>query len=218
MYIYSITNLINNKKYIGQTIQKNTQRWAEHQSSCRSNSIYIIHCAIRKYGVENFQFEIIDESASDIDELNDLEEFYISYYDTFKGQGYNCTSGGDNALHTKETIEKIRQSKLGKKHTEESKRKISEALSGNSLTKFTKNKISKTLLSKNKTGIQSTSSKKVMQIDKHTGQELCCWFSIGEVMRMLGIIDTNISQCCKKKRGFNTAGGYKWEYIFIDDK
>jgi len=78
MCIYLITNLINDKKYVGQTIYKNpNQRWSKHKYDTKRDSFCSIHMAMRKYRIENFKFEVIDESANNIDELNDLEEFYI---------------------------------------------------------------------------------------------------------------------------------------------
>ena len=96
MYIYLITNLINNKKYVGLTSDKNPiNMWNSH----RYNSVTpktVIQKVLNKYGFDNFKFEVIDESANTIDELNDLEKFYISLYDTYRGEGYNCTSGGES--------------------------------------------------------------------------------------------------------------------------
>jgi len=135
MFIYCITNLVNDKKYIGQTINKPLTRWNSHKSDSELNSDTHLHRSMRKNGVKQFQFEVIDGSASNIDELNDLEEFYIGFYDTYKGDGYNCTSGGDNFIMSDETKAKMSESHhdvtgknnsmYGKKHTEESKNRMS---------------------------------------------------------------------------------------------
>lgn len=86
--IYKITNKINGKIYIGQS--KNVERrWREH---LRSKDNTPIHCALRKYGPENFNFEILAEC--DKDELNRLEQFYIQEYDCMSPRGYNLTPGG----------------------------------------------------------------------------------------------------------------------------
>ena len=55
--IYKITNLINDKKYVGQSIHID-RRWKEHIYQNRNSAI---HQAIEKYGIENFIFEIIEE-------------------------------------------------------------------------------------------------------------------------------------------------------------
>ena len=64
-YIYKITNILNNKIYIGQTIRQPSLRWNEHKSeslcsTSKHGRLYHLHCAIRKYGVDSFIFEVID--------------------------------------------------------------------------------------------------------------------------------------------------------------
>lgn len=94
--IYSVENKINGKRYIGQAVDYE-RRVKEHQSryskdnskSTRSH----FYRAIRKYGIENFTFSILEECS--IEELNALEKKYIKEYDTFKN-GYNMTEGGQN--------------------------------------------------------------------------------------------------------------------------
>lgn len=111
--IYSFTNLINGKKYIGQTINPN-QRYAAHKSAISNiNSSEFdspLHRAFRKYGFENFEYEVLTETES-IDELNALEAYYIAYYNTQVPNGYNIKAGGNNASFKmkEETKEKLRK-------------------------------------------------------------------------------------------------------------
>lgn len=97
--IYCYTNKINQKKYIGQSVDP-VQRDHQHKSSAfnEKSSEYNspLHRAFRKYGVENFEYQIL-QSTDDIDLLNELEEFYISYYQTQIPNGYNVEAGGKNA-------------------------------------------------------------------------------------------------------------------------
>lgn len=215
MYIYCITNIVNDKKYVGQTSKDPYIRWNQHKADAKRLN-RAIHMAMRKYGIDNFIFEVINESASNIDELNDLEEFYVSFYDTFKGHGYNMNSGGDHVIHSDETKEKIRQSSLGRKHSDETKKKMSESRSGEKNPNYGKTfsnehklKMSKTRRGRN--GIQSHSSKKIIQLDKDTGQEIACWFSMNEVQRELGIYQSSISRCCRGK--LKSTGGFVWKYM-----
>ena len=124
--IYKITNLINNKVYIGQS-QNIEQRWISHKyESINSNQDqynYSIHRAFRKYGLDNFSFSIIE--LTEKDKLNEREKYWISFFDSFKN-GYNETEGGDtgpsmpgeknpNALLTEQDVINIRTQLLNGK-------------------------------------------------------------------------------------------------------
>lgn len=93
--IYRIENLINNKNYIGKSIQIEV-RWKKHKNlayntlSCYYN--YPLYKAIRKYGINNFKFSIIEECNED--ELDIKECYWIKYYQSFGPQGYNQNAGG----------------------------------------------------------------------------------------------------------------------------
>lgn len=95
--VYRITNNVNRKTYIGMTSRGSSDRWWEHRNSAKTGSNYFIHQAIRKYGEDNFSFEIIAESDS-IDELKRLEIDNIKTHRSHMTQnGYNKTWGGDGA-------------------------------------------------------------------------------------------------------------------------
>lgn len=97
-YIYSITNLTNQKQYIGLTRQENPyNRWKEHIKKSKHNPKYPIHKAINKYGVENFKFRVLEECDDRIVEQKEIH--YISKYNTFY-EGYNATLGGDISYTT----------------------------------------------------------------------------------------------------------------------
>lgn len=97
--IYKITNLINNKSYIGQSVDINKRWRSEIQNAFNSNTNsydYPLSRAIRKYGLDNFSFEIIERCERK--QLNEREKYWIAYYDTYYN-GYNQTLGGDTVLH-----------------------------------------------------------------------------------------------------------------------
>lgn len=101
-FIYKITNNVNGKVYIGQTIQTVKERFYQHCSTkCSENVLNMaIHKAIKKYGKSNFTIEVIEEV--DKDSLNDREKFWIEYYNSYNN-GYNSTRGGqDGSTHCKE--------------------------------------------------------------------------------------------------------------------
>lgn len=91
--IYKITNLLNGKCYVGQSIDIE-KRWAEHKSIYNHPrcSNYHIYRAFRKYGIENFSFSVIEECEQSL--LNEREKFWIQHYNSFEC-GYNMTVGGD---------------------------------------------------------------------------------------------------------------------------
>ena len=125
MWIYKITNIQNNKVYIGQTIRPVQDRFNRHLNDALHNVINTHFArAIRKYGKDNFSWEIID-TANTQEELTIKERYWIQYYNSAK-EGYNETDAiskcGGNTYQSKtekemEVIkEKIRQTKIGIKN------------------------------------------------------------------------------------------------------
>lgn len=157
--VYSITNIINNKIYVGSAVRSFRIRWNTHKSELKRNVHKNIHLqrAYNKYGKENFVFEIIEEHESEF--CISAEQYWINMLDTCNSKyGYNILGNAHNCsgrIVTKETrlkisignkdkkltVEHIKRlhSKLGtydtmkgKHHTEEAKKKISTKLIGKS--------------------------------------------------------------------------------------
>lgn len=106
--IYKITNTVNGKVYIGQSIHIK-QRWKGHKKDAfwekGANYDYPLYKAMRKYGYENFEFEVLEECPKE--DLNNREQFYIQQYQSSKRKyGYNQTLGGDTKEHTQKLSEK----------------------------------------------------------------------------------------------------------------
>ena len=98
MIIYKCTNKINGKIYIGRTVQPFRQRKSDHFSEAKkfNDTSCSFHNALRKYGEENFIWEIID-SAETVEELNEKEIFWIKELKTLERHiGYNLTKGGSD--------------------------------------------------------------------------------------------------------------------------
>ena len=122
MYIYSIykaTNIITGKCYIG--FDSNwPARKTKHLFDVVNPNSKSYNCnfyrALRKYGIENFTWEILYQSLDGPHCLNTMESHFISEYNSFQ-KGYNMTKGGEGTLG--------KQSWLGRKHSEETKLKMS---------------------------------------------------------------------------------------------
>lgn len=117
--IYKATNTINDKCYIG--VDSNwPHRKHAHKCAVKRGSQLLFHKAIRKYGWENFKWEIIEESENIDLLLNEREEFYIRLNNSYHldGNGYNMTYGGEATLGwspSEETKLKISISNKGRK-------------------------------------------------------------------------------------------------------
>lgn len=120
MVIYKITNKINGKVYIGQTIQNLPRRWAEHiYKSGKINKP--LYNSIKKYGKESFIIKEID-GANSLSELNYKEWLLIHQHNSLdRKSGYNLKEGGNN-----KTYSIASKSKMSKTHTEIHKNRGSE--------------------------------------------------------------------------------------------
>ena len=115
-FIYKITNKVNGKSYIGQTVQSVKERFYQHCATKCSQAILnmVIHKAITKYGKSNFTIEVIEEVESA--NLNDRERYWIRYYDSYNN-GYNSTEGGQDGIKLFKNLDTesiVREYKSGK--------------------------------------------------------------------------------------------------------
>ena len=97
-FIYKITNNLNNKCYIGQTIQNVKERFYQHCANKTGEKVLnmAIHRAILKYGKHNFKLEVIEEVEQEL--LNEREIYWINYYNSYNN-GYNSTIGGQSFIN-----------------------------------------------------------------------------------------------------------------------
>lgn len=113
--IYKITNKITNECYIGQS-RNILKRWQDHYYKLDTDRTKNLHLyrAFKKYGFENFNFEIIEKCS--IEQLNEKEVYWIQYYDSYNN-GYNLTPGGDYSsssqrVATRQEVIEIRKREL----------------------------------------------------------------------------------------------------------
>ena len=197
------------KSYIGQTTREVYRRrmWFSPGRYTGGNGRSNIDRARRKYGPENFTYEVLvkNQYASlelATEDLNRWETYYIGYYDTYKN-GYNCTLGGDGSRGykpTEETLNKISTSLKGRKMSEEFCRKTSERLKGVPKSEEHKRKLSE---------VRRNSGNKILQFttDWVFIKE---WDNIDVVSKTLKCSRESIAGCCRGRR--KTALGFKWKY------
>jgi len=116
--IYKITNKINNKVYIGCTVNSLEKRFYEHLYRCfKTDYKSKLYNSIKKYGVENFEISLIEEC--DVSNIYEIEKKYIVEYDSYEN-GMNSTFGGEGCLgyiHSPEIRKKISENtKNGNSH------------------------------------------------------------------------------------------------------
>lgn len=146
-YIYKITNTKTNLSYIGcTTYKKPINRWKKHIQIAKNKTLYLtnksfteLHQSILDDGIDAFTFEVLEECKPA--KRYQKEKYWIKFYDTFKGNGYNRTAGGrgfNGRTHSEETRRKLSEMNKGKgigsensfygrHHTPEAKAKISKA-------------------------------------------------------------------------------------------
>lgn len=122
-FIYKITNTINNKIYIGQTRRSVKERFNKHLYDCNRDGYdkYSLYRAMKKYGKENFIVETIEKVDNQY--LDEREQYWISYYDSFKN-GYNMTIGGKAVRKFSFSNEQI----ISMYHELKSARKVAEKI------------------------------------------------------------------------------------------
>ena len=200
-YIYKITNNINQKIYIGKTYNTIEHRWKEHcrdakKERCENRPLY---AAIKKYGIENFSIELIEET----DNPEEREVYWIEYYGSFK-YGYNATKGGDGKPYVdKDIIFTLwDQGHLMKEIVE---------ITGYDLSTVRKYLNSFTSTEERKERAINSISKTVAQLDKDTEKILAVFPSAEAAGRSIEKSGAHIADVCRGKR--KTAYGYKWKYL-----
>ena len=218
--IYGWYNTKNEKWYIGQTIHPEARFKSHIYFATRIKNSNHFYRAIRKYGLENFVYCVLEENVL-FENLNMREMDWIEYYDSFYS-GYNLTLGGDGAkgvILSEEARRKISEFHKGKpawnsgKHgiySEETLNKLSKAFKGRKpwnkgipMTEEAKNKLSESLKGK-----ISSKRKPVSKYDLN-GNFIETYQSIAEAIKE----NYKCSGICQVCRGISkTAGGFIWKY------
>lgn len=133
--VYVVTNTVNGKQYVGQTVKKVSRRWSEHLGWARAeHPPGALHRAIRKYGPEVFTVATVAEAYGK-QELDALEAKWVQDLKTMAPGGYNLTAGGGSVgKHSAETVAKRAAALRGHLTSPETRRKISETQRGRPLS------------------------------------------------------------------------------------
>lgn len=205
--IYKITDKTNGKIYIGQScnIEKRLQDHKYH-ATCASTPAHYIDRAIKKRGVDSFDYEVIEEC--NIEDLNEREIYWIKYFDSSNSEkGYNLSLGGKGVYkHSRDEINNLWNLGLSEKE-------ISEKLGIPATTLST---ILTSELNIDKAGIRSRSSKLLQKkIEKYSldGEYIQTYDSAKEAASSCNKKDTrNIRGVCVQEDGYKSAYGYLWKY------
>lgn len=197
--IYMWTNTLNGKRYIGQSVDlsKRLSRYkGGHFKGQRA-----LYAAFKKYGKENFVFEILWSSTTlDIDALNNFERDFIYLFDTMAPNGYNLKEGGNNGKLSDETKKKIGES--NKNISNETRQKMSEASKGN------KRCLGRKLSEETKHRIGKANKRPILQYSLD-GTLIREWDSAADAEKELNI-NKGIYKCLKGKS--KTSGKFIWKY------
>lgn len=206
-YIYKITNKINNKIYIGETTTTLVKRWRDHTRESFNNGHgynYPIHAAIRKYGLENFNFEKIEEC--DDEARFSREHYYIMFYNSLTPNGYNILACGTGSV--KVPIEAIIESWDEGLSTKEigiklgiNRQTVSEHLKANGISL-------EEIMKRHGEQTQKRCSMPVLQYDLN-GNFIKEWPSTVSVNEF-GYSQTMVSSVCRMEQ--ITANGFIWKY------
>lgn len=210
-YIYKITNQINGKVYIGKTEFSIEKRFKEHcQDAFKDTKAKRpLYAAMRKYGIENFHIELIEET----NQPEEREMFWIEFYRSFKN-GYNATLGGDGKKYIDYDLVIATYNELGV--VKETAKKLN--ISSNSVSSILH--INKIPVLTNKEIHQKLYGKIVNMYDLD-GNFIQSFPSVNEAARYMvdnkltgckhTTIKQHITEVCSGKR--KTAAKHKWRYV-----
>lgn len=187
MYIYLITNHINGKQYVGQTIQSLHDRFAQHAKKASVKGNMILPLAIQKYGKTNFSIQLLKICYS-LEEMNYFERYFADRLKTWASdRGYNLRVGnGKGAMSeeakqilrnykpTPETLQRLSTSHLGIRPNAETRHKLSLVHKGKQYGPLTRKRIG------------ASNAKKIFTFISPTG-EIITFNNLNEFCRTNGL-------------------------------
>ena len=197
--IYKISNLINDKVYIGETVRSLIQRWQQHKNAVNDyNKKGHLQLAMRKYGIQNFYIEEIERCDDNI--RFDREKYWINYYDSYNN-GYNSTLGGEGS--SRHDYQNIYELWCSMKTVQE----ICEIIGCCNTTVYN---ALKSYDIEYVDYINRKFARPVLQFSQN-GDFIARYDSANAAGRALGLINgSNIIKCCKRE--IKTSKGFIWKY------
>lgn len=205
--IYKLTNLVNQKIYVG-SAQRIGRRWYSHFKYPQFSNCTKLRNAVIKYGEEAFEAEVI-EVVENFDQLIDREQYYLDLLHPFGECGYN--------------IRTVAGSNIGIKRSDEEKRKMSERTRGkyNPMWGRTQSDDTKTKISTKLTGIKRTPEQK-SKMGKHLCTPVVAYNKDNTIFKQYpsitaAVMDVNgdttaLWKCLNNYKNFNTHKGLIWKY------
>lgn len=207
MLIYKATSATTGKVYIGQTSQSLQERIRQHNSHAYGHQYtYHFHNAIRKYGINDFDYEIIEDNITSKDALNERERYWISYYNSYY-EGYNSTMGGDgNVRRDDELIAKLFRDG---RTTQE----ICEITGYHRGTVYKSYHTMALTEENNRRKAEQTRQRCARIVEQYTldGELIRIWSSATECGKTLGS-QSLISAICRQEENMLSAYGYLFKY------
>lgn len=222
--IYCIENIVNNKKYIGQSIDIDS-RWSKHKSELNkgTHDNDYLQKSWNKYGCDNFKFYVLE--ICDSDKLDERESYYIDLFNSMdRDKGYNLKSGGQNSNYVSNEIRE-KQSDALKKHFENPEARKRQSL--NAKNQWANPEIKQKIIGKNngmygkhhteeakhkiresKVGKPSTQRNNSIVYCEELGKT---YSSAAEAAKEMNCQSGTILAVCRGKR--KTCCGYHWKFL-----
>ena len=244
--IYCYTNKVNGKKYVGQAKDFNKRHRGHIKASYNKNRKreYNIpfHNAIRKYGIENFEIEILKDNLQNQDELNYWEKYYITEFDLLakNGKGYNLALGGEGgntlagkteeevaeikrkqseAWHNKsdeeikEKTRKWHETMNNKTDEEKAERSKKQSEAWKNRTDEEKAEISRKKSEANK-GENNSRARKIVSVDSLTKLPVFIWQYKKQAADFYNISNSTLTKYLKgKAKSGHEYNGFLWYYL-----
>lgn len=202
MFIYKITNKINGKVYIGQTIRSISVRFCKH---CNNSKNTVISSAIKKYGRDNFTVEEID-GANSQSELNYKEWLWIQKSNSLVPNGYNVVEKSITCGPLPQTVkDKLSKINKGRKHSLRSRQNMSQGSIGQKGGMLGKRHDKKSNIK------NAISNGAKLFIVKNNNDIVWSGIILSECAKELNLSIGNISECLHGNR--KTHKGYVFTYI-----